>query len=140
MAFTELDEQKYTLIEQRLGETERASTQIDWSLWTPRLIGAAGFSALMLGVVLAPYQNLKAERIVGLGLLVVSFVVLYGVYLLRFRPELFNERRKQMLYGSSVLLTCAIVQTMSPTRACDAASITSNNTASVPASSCASFC
>ncbi|MCA8915199.1 MAG: HDIG domain-containing protein [Planctomycetes bacterium] len=113
MAFTELDEQKYTLIEQRLGETERASTQIDWSLWTPRLIGAAGFSALMLGVVLAPYQNLKAERIVGLGLLVVSFVVLYGVYLLRFRPELFNERRKQMLYGSSVLLTCAIVQTIS---------------------------
>ncbi|MCA8910582.1 MAG: HDIG domain-containing protein [Planctomycetes bacterium] len=113
MAFTELEEQKYSLIEQRLGETERANTQIDWSVWTPRVVGAAIFSILLLGVVLAPYDKLSAPRVVGLGLLVVSFVTLYGFYLLRFRRELFRERRKQMLFGSSVLLSCALVQTVS---------------------------
>lgn len=113
MAFTELEEQKYNLIEQRLGETESANTQLDWSIWTPRLVGATVFSLLLLGVVLAPYDQLGAPRVVGLALLVVSFVVLYGFYLLRFRPELLRERRKQMLFGSSVLLTCALVQTVS---------------------------
>lgn len=112
MAFSELEEKKYDLIEERLGETESARTQIDWSVWTPRLIGAGGFSVLMLGVVLAPYDNLNPQRVLGLSLLVISFVVLYGVYLGRFRPELFKERRKQMLYGSSVLLTCALVQSV----------------------------
>jgi cyclic-di-AMP phosphodiesterase PgpH len=112
MAFSELEEKKYDLIEERLGETESARTQIDWSLWTPRLVGAGGFSILMLGVVLAPFDNLNPQRVVGLSLLVISFVVLYGVYLWRFRPELFMERRKQMLYGSSVLLTCAVVQSV----------------------------
>jgi cyclic-di-AMP phosphodiesterase PgpH len=111
MAFSELEESKLTLIEQRLGETERARAKLDWSVWTPRVVGATAFSLLLLGVVLAPYDNLKPDRVAGLALLVVGFVGLYGVYLLRFRPELFKERRKQMLYGSSVLLTCALVQT-----------------------------
>lgn len=112
MALSELDEQKYALIEQRLGEAESARTQIDWSLWTPRVIGAVVFSLLLLGVVLAPYENLEPQRIVGLSLLVFSFVALYGVYLARFRPELFKERRKQMFFGSSVLLSCALMQSV----------------------------
>ncbi|MCG3183607.1 MAG: hypothetical protein ICCCNLDF_01712 [Planctomycetes bacterium] len=112
MALSELDEQKYALIEQRLGEAESARTQIDWSLWTPRVIGALVFSLLLLGVVLAPYENLEPQRIVGLSLLVFSFVALYGVYLARFRPELFKERRKQMFFGSSVLLSCALMQSV----------------------------
>lgn len=112
MALSELDEQKYALIEQRLGEAESARTQIDWSLWTPRVIGALVFSLLLLGVVLAPYENLDPQRIVGLSLLVFSFVALYGVYLARFRPELFKERRKQMFFGSSVLLSCALMQSV----------------------------
>ena len=112
MAFSELEEKKYDLIEERLGETESARTQIDWSIWTPRLVGASAFSLLMMSVVLAPYDNLNLQRVVGLSLLVISFVALYGVYLWRFRPELFKERRKQMLYGSSVLLTCAVVQSV----------------------------
>lgn len=120
MAFTELEEQKYSIIEQRLGETESANTQIDWSVWTPRVVGAAFFSFLLLGVVLAPYENLTAPRVVGLGLLVVSFVVLYGFYLGRFRPDLFRERRKQMLFGSSVLISCALVQTVSLVGAAEA--------------------
>ncbi|MCA8947128.1 MAG: HDIG domain-containing protein, partial [Planctomycetes bacterium] len=120
MAFTELEEQKYSIIEQRLGETESANTQIDWSVWTPRIVGAAFFSVLLLGVVLAPYENLTAPRVVGLGLLVVSFVVLYGFYLGRFRPDLFRERRKQMLFGSSVLISCALVQTVSLVGAAEA--------------------
>jgi putative nucleotidyltransferase with HDIG domain len=111
MAFSELEESKLTLIEQRLGETERAHAKLDWSVWTPRVIGATIFCFLLLGVVLAPYDDLKPDRVAGLALLVIGFVGLYGVYLLRFRPELFKERRKQMLYGSSVLLTCALVQT-----------------------------
>ena len=110
MAFSELEESKLGLIEQRLGETERARAKLDWSVWTPRVIGATIFSLLLLGVVLAPYDNLKPERVGGLALLVGGFVGLYGVYLLRFRPDLFKERRKQMLYGSSVLLTCALIQ------------------------------
>ena len=112
MALSELDEQKYALIEQRLGEAESARTQIDWSLWTPRVIGALVFSLLLLGVILAPYENLDPQRIVGLSLLVFSFVALYGVYLARFRPELFKERRKQMFFGSSVLLSCALMQSV----------------------------
>lgn len=112
MAFSELEEKKYDLIEERLGETESARTQIDWSVWTPRAVGAGGFSLLLMGVVLAPYDNLNMQRVVGLTVLVLSFVVLYGIYLWRFRPELLKERRKQMLYGSSVLLTCAVVQSV----------------------------
>ena len=112
MAFSDLEEQKYSLIEQRLGETESARAQINWAVWTPRLIGATIFSLLMLGVVLAPYEDLTVQRVAGLALLVVSFVALYGVYLWRFRPDLFKERRRQMLYGSSVLLTCAVIQTV----------------------------
>ncbi|MBZ0134804.1 MAG: HDIG domain-containing protein [Planctomycetes bacterium] len=112
MAFSELEDRKYDLIEERLGETESARTRINWSLWMPRLMGAGFFSLLLMGVVLAPYDNLNPQRLVGLTLLVVSFVVLYGVYLWRFRPDLFLERRKQMLYGSSVLLTCAVVQSV----------------------------
>lgn len=112
MALSELDEQKYALIEQRLGEAESARTQIDWSLWTPRVVGAVTFSLLLLAVVLAPYQDLQPQRIIGLSLLVISFVALYGVYLARFRPELFKERRKQTFFASSVLLSCALLQSI----------------------------
>lgn len=112
MAFSDLEEQKYALIEQRLGESESAKRQVDWSVWTPRLIGATVFSLLLLGVALAPYQELTVPRVVGEAALVAGFVALYGVYLVRFRPELLKERRKQMLYGSSILVTCAIVQSV----------------------------
>ena len=54
MALTELQEQKYAIIEQRLGETESAQSQIDWAVWAPRIAGAAVFSLLMIAVLLAP--------------------------------------------------------------------------------------
>ncbi|MBX3460503.1 MAG: HDIG domain-containing protein [Planctomycetes bacterium] len=110
MAFSELQERKLELIEQRLGEHERSQSAIDWSVWTPRVIGAATFTLLMVAVILAPYQNLQPARIGGQVMLVVGFVALYGFYLSRFRVELFNERRKQMFYASSVLLSAAITQ------------------------------
>ncbi len=112
MAFSDLDERKYALIEERLGEHERAQTAIDWSVWTPRLIGAGTFVILMMGVIMAPYDNLRPDRVAGQAMLVIGFVALYGFYLNRFRRELFRERRKQMFYGSSVLLSAAVTQTM----------------------------
>jgi putative nucleotidyltransferase with HDIG domain len=112
MAFSDLDERKYALIEERLGEHERAQTAIDWSVWTPRLIGAGTFVILMMGVIMAPYDNLRPDRVAGQAMLVIGFVALYGFYLNRFRRELFNERRKQMFYGSSVLLSAAVTQTV----------------------------
>ncbi len=113
MASTELTERKYAMIEQRLGEAEGARTQVDWSVWVPRLIGGGAFSLLMMGVLLAPYRDFTPERLAGQLVMVLGFVVLYGVYLTRFRPELLRERRKQMFYGASVLISCALVQTVS---------------------------
>lgn len=110
MAFSELEERKLELIEQRLGEDESAKASVDWSRWTPRLIGAATFSLLMMGVILVPFEDLRPRRVTGQALLVVGFVALYGFYLARFRPELFRDRRKQMFYGSSVLLSAAATQ------------------------------
>ena len=113
MASTELTERKYAMIEQRLGEAEGARAQVDWSVWVPRLIGGGAFSILMMGVLLAPYRVFTPERLAGQLVMVLGFVVLYGVYLTRFRPELLRERRKQMFYGASVLISCALVQTVS---------------------------
>ncbi len=110
MAFSDLEERKLDLIEQRLGEHERSQTAIDWAIWTPRVVGAATFTLLMIGVILAPYDNLNPARIAGQAMLVIGFVALYGFYLSRFRVELFGERRKQMFYASSVLLSAAITQ------------------------------
>lgn len=113
MASTELTERKYALIEQRLGEAEGSRSQVDWSVWVPRIIGSGIFTILMMGVLAAPYDAFRPERTAGQLALVLGFVVLYGVYLTRFRPELLRERRKQMFYGASVLITCALVQTVS---------------------------
>lgn len=112
MAFTELEEQKYALIEHRLGETESAQRRLDWSVWTPRVLGALVFALLMLAVALVPFRDLTPPRVAGTAALVVVFVVLYGMYLSRFRTDLFRERRKQVLFGSSILVTCALVQTV----------------------------
>lgn len=110
MAFSHLEERKLELIEQRLGEDESSQAAVDWSRWTPRLAGAATFSLLMLGVILAPFEELNPRRVAGQAGLVVGFVALYGFYLARFRPELFKDRRKQMFYACSVLLSTAFVQ------------------------------
>lgn len=113
MALTDLQEQKYAIIEQRLGETEHAQSRLDWEVWTPRLIGALVFCLLMIGVLLVPFRNLDPAAVAGKSLLVVGGVVLYGMYLLRFRPDLLRERRKQMFFGASILLTASIVYTIS---------------------------
>lgn len=89
MAFSELQERKLDLIEQRLGEHERSQSAIDWSVWTPRVVGAAAFALLMLAVILSPYQDLQPTRVAGQAMLVVGFVALYGFYLSRFRPSCF---------------------------------------------------
>lgn len=111
MALTELQEQKYQIIEQRLGETESAQSGIDWAVWTPRIAAGGVFSILMTLVLLAPWRNLDVFAVLGKALLVITGVGLYGFYLLRFAPELMQERRKQMLFGASVLLTCSLVHT-----------------------------
>lgn len=112
MALTELQEQKYAIIQQRLGETELARSQVDWAVWTPRALGAGVFCLLMLAVLLLPYRDLNATSVAGKALLVFGGMALYGIYLSRFRPELLRERRKQMFFGASVLLTVGIVQTV----------------------------
>lgn len=112
MALTDLQEQKYAIIQQRLGETERAQSQVDWAVWTPRIVGAGMFAILMIAVLLAPWREVNPLSIAGKALLVVGGVALYGVYLTRFRPDLLRERRKQMFFGASVLLTVSLVQTV----------------------------
>lgn len=120
MALTELQEQKLALIQQRLGAEEGATGQVDWAVWTPRIVGGTLFSLLMMAVMLVPFTNLQPARIAGQALLVVSFVCLYGVYLHRFRRELLNQRRKQMFFGASVLLTSAIVHSVAVVGASEA--------------------
>ena len=105
-----LSDRKLELIEKRLVETERTQTKLDWSVCTPRAFGAFAFGILMLAVLLAPYDDLSPRVIVGQGLLVAGFVSLYGFYLWRFRPELLLNRRKQVLFGASVLIFAAITQ------------------------------
>jgi cyclic-di-AMP phosphodiesterase PgpH len=112
MAFTEHEDRKYALIEQRLGEAEGAKSHIDWSVWTPRLVGAAIFSLLMVGVILAPYDDFTPQRIVGQTLLVTGFVALYGFYLARFRPELMRDRKRQTFFAASVLISTAVTQSV----------------------------
>ncbi|MBX3474421.1 MAG: HDIG domain-containing protein [Planctomycetes bacterium] len=112
MALTELQEKKYEIIQNRLGSTELAQSQVDWAVWTPRLIGAAVFCILSIAVLLVPFRELNPVSAAGKSILVIGGVTLYGVYLTRFRPELLHERRKQMFFGASVLLTMAIVQTV----------------------------
>lgn len=112
MALTELQEQKYAIIEQRLGETESAQSRVDWAVWTPRLTGALVFAALLVAVLLSPFRDLQWQSVAGRVLIVLGGVALYGVYLLRFRPDLLNERRKQMFFGASVLLTASLVHTV----------------------------
>ncbi|MBE7490163.1 MAG: HDIG domain-containing protein [Planctomycetes bacterium] len=112
MALTELQEQKYQVIQQRLGEAERAKSRVDWATWTPRLAGAAVFAALAVTVLLVPFRELKPLSVIGKALLVLGGTALYGVYLMRFRPELLRERRKQMFFGASVLLTMGVVHTV----------------------------
>lgn len=112
MALTELQEQKYLIIEQRLGEDESAQSQIDWAIWTPRIAVGLVFSALMIAVLLTPFRDLDPRMVAGQVLLVLGGVALYGLYLLRFRPDLLTQRRKQMFFGASVLLTCSILHTL----------------------------
>jgi len=104
---SEIDEQRLVLIEQRLGETERAQRRIDWAIWSGRLTTSAAFTLAMLAVVLAPFSDFSWGVAAGNGLIITAFVVLYNFYLWRFRPDLFKEGRKQLLFASSVLL-CAI--------------------------------
>lgn len=111
MALTELQEQKYEIIQQRLGGTEAARGGFDWEAWTPRLVAGAGFAVLMIAILLMPFRKLEVGAVAGKVMLVLGGVALYGLYLLRFRPELMRERRKQMFFGASVLLTCSLVHT-----------------------------
>jgi len=123
MALTELQEQKYAIIEQRLGETESAQSQIDWAVWAPRIAGAAVFSLLMIAVLLAPYRNLSPQSVAGKIMLVLGGVGLYGIYLQRFRPDLWKERRKQMFFGASVLLSASLAHTIAIVTVNEAAQI-----------------
>ncbi|MCC6573892.1 MAG: HDIG domain-containing protein [Planctomycetes bacterium] len=100
-------EHRLALIEERLGESESAQRRIDWSSWSGRISAGAGFSVVMLAVLLAPYDGMDALTATGHSLMVFGFVFLYGLYLWRFRPDLFNERGKQILFGACVLFSAA---------------------------------
>lgn len=58
MATQDIVDQRLELIEQRLGETERAQRRIDWSVWSVRLAAVSTFALLMLAIVLVPYTGL----------------------------------------------------------------------------------
>ena len=107
MAPRDLVEQRLNLIEQRLGETEHAQRKIDWSVWSARLAFAGFFAALLLGVVLAPFEGLTPAKIVGNTILILAFVSGYLFHLWRFRPEYLNQGRKQLLFASSVIVCAA---------------------------------
>jgi cyclic-di-AMP phosphodiesterase PgpH len=110
MAFNELEERKYALIEQRIEQAENSKARLDWAVWTPRLIGAGGFCLLMLLVIFLPFHDLQPQRIAGKSLLVIGFVALYGFYLSRFRPDLLKERKRQMFFATAVLLAAGATQ------------------------------
>lgn len=103
----EIDEQRLVLIEQRLGETERAQRRIDWAVWTSRIAASVVVSLGLLAIVLAPFDEVTWVSATGNYLVIALFVALYNFYVWRFRPELYNENRKQVLFGCSVLL-CAL--------------------------------
>lgn len=104
---SEIDQQRLVLIEQRLGETERAQRRIDWPLWSLRGLSGGLFSLAMLGIMLAPFTEVDLAGSVGNYVMIAAFVVLYFFYVWRFRPELFKEGRKQLLFACSVLLCAA---------------------------------
>lgn len=106
----EINEQRLELIEQRLGETERAQSRIDWSIWTGRLSVLASFYVLLLAIVLAPFDNLTPNVVAGNAVLIAAFFAMYVYYVLRFRPALMDDGRRQVLFGLLVLISAAGTQ------------------------------
>ncbi|MEE9311751.1 MAG: HDIG domain-containing metalloprotein [Planctomycetota bacterium] len=112
MAFTELEEHKLELIANRLGETESEHSRINWQDWLPRIWGGLAFVILMLSVLLVPYNDLRPTRVLGFAMLTTMSVAGYGWLLLRLRPDLLVKGRRQLMFGTSVLLTSAILQSL----------------------------
>ncbi|MHC4841801.1 MAG: HDIG domain-containing metalloprotein [Planctomycetota bacterium] len=112
MAFTELEEHKLEIIAQRLGETESENTRINWQEWLPRVWAGLGFTILMLSVLLVPFDDMRPARILGFAMLTGMGVAGYGWLLLRLRPDILIMGRRQLLFGASILITCAIMQSL----------------------------
>ncbi|MCF6227415.1 MAG: HDIG domain-containing protein [Planctomycetes bacterium] len=112
MAFTELEEHKLEIIANRLGETESERSRINWQNWLPRIWGGLAFIILMMSVLLVPYDDLRPTRVLGLAMLTTMSVAGYGWLLLRLRPDLLVQGRRQLLFGASVLITSAILQSL----------------------------
>ncbi|GIK51135.1 MAG: hypothetical protein HPKKFMNG_00852 [Planctomycetes bacterium] len=110
MATQDIVDQRLELIEQRLGETERAQRRIDWSVWSVRLAAVSTFALLMLAIVLVPYTGLTPAIVGGNALLIGCFAAMYLFYLQRFRPAFLQESRKQILFGASLLICVAGAQ------------------------------
>lgn len=111
MAFNDLDQRHLDLIDQRIGEDESARKRVDWSIWSPRAVGATAFCVLFLLILVLPaYESATLSKVTGLAILVVSATVLYGIYLLRFRPTLYRDPKRHALFATSILVSAGLLQ------------------------------